>query len=118
MNIASVSIGLVAMLISLPKTNEKIRNGNIHTWRSSFVGQRNRIAKKPQNPRIKDIHWHSLRHFYASMLYHKTLNLLEVQQKLGHRSISNTVTYTHFARFDSHECLHVTQKPQRKRMLC
>ena len=105
-----VSSKLVAMLNSLPKTNEKIWNGNIHTWRSSFVGQRNRIAVKLQNPRIKNIHFHSLRHFFATILYHKTLNLLEVQQKLGHRNINSTVCYTHLVNFDSDEYLHAHAK--------
>ena len=101
-----ISSKLVAMLNSLPKTNEKIWNGNIHV----FVAQRNRIARKLQNPRFKEIHWHSLRHFYSSMLYHKTLNLLEVQQKLGHRNISSTVIYTHLVNFDSDEFLHAHAK--------
>lgn len=85
-----VSSKLVAMLNSLPKVNGKVWNGNVRCFTSSFMGQRNRIAKKLQNPRMKQIHFHTLRHFFATMLYHKTLNLLEVQQKLGHRSISNT----------------------------
>ena len=105
-----ISSKLVAMLNSLPKTNQKIWNGNIHSWRSSFVGQRNRIAAKLQNPRLRDIHFHTLRHFYATMLYHKTLNLLEVQQKLGHRNINNTVIYTHLVNFDSNEYLHAHAK--------
>ncbi len=44
------------------------------------------------------------------MLYHKTLNLIEVQQKLGHRSISNTVIYTHLVNFDSNEYLYANAK--------
>ena len=44
------------------------------------------------------------------MLYRKTLNLLEVQQKLGHRHISSTVIYTHLVNFDSDEYLHAHAK--------
>jgi len=44
------------------------------------------------------------------MLYHKTLNLIEVQQKLGHRSISNTVIYTRLVNFDSNEYLYANAK--------
>jgi integrase len=105
-----ISLKLIAMLNSLPKVNDKIWNGNIHSWTSNFVGQRNRIAKKLQNPRIKDIHFHTLRHFYAAMLYHKTLSLLQVQKNLGHKSITNTVIYTHLLNFDSDEYTHQVAK--------
>jgi integrase len=105
-----VSSKLVAMVNSLPKVNSKVWNGNVRSFTSSFMGQRNRIAKKLQNPRMKQIHFHTLRHFFATMLYHKTLNLLEVQQKLGHKSISNTVIYTHLVNFDSDEYLHAHAK--------
>lgn len=44
------------------------------------------------------------------MFYHKTLNLIEVQQKLGHRSISNTVIYTRLVNFDSNEYLYANAK--------
>jgi hypothetical protein len=44
------------------------------------------------------------------MLYHKTLNLLKVQEQLGHRSISNTVIYTHLVKFDSDEYTHHVAK--------
>jgi integrase len=50
-----VTSKLIAMLNSLPKVNEKIWNGNIHCWTSNFIAQRNRISRKLQNPRIKDI---------------------------------------------------------------
>jgi integrase len=101
---------LVSMLDRFPKTGDKLWNGNIHTWRSSFVAQRNRIANKLGNPRIKSIHFHTLRHLYASLLYHKTLNLLEVQQKLGHRNITSTAIYTHLIQFEGDEYNHSIAK--------
>jgi len=101
---------LVSMLNRFPKTGDKLWNGNIHTWRSSFVAQRNRIANKLGNPRIKSIHFHTLRHLYASLLYHKTLNLLEVQQKLGHRNITSTAIYTHLIQFEGDEYNHSIAK--------
>jgi integrase len=39
------------------------------------------------------IHFHTLRHWKATDLYHRTKDLLYVQQFLGHKSISNTLKY-------------------------
>jgi len=43
---------------------------------------------------IKGIRLYDLRHFYATMLYHKTKDILFVKQQLGHRKIENTLIYT------------------------
>jgi len=37
------------------------------------------------------------------MLYHRTNNLVLVQQKLGHKSIENTQVYTQLITFESDE---------------
>ena len=42
---------------------------------------------------------HDLRHFYATMLYHRTKDILLVKEKLGHRNINNTLIYTHLVDF-------------------
>lgn len=44
-----------------------------------------------------------MRHFYATMLYSKTRDLLLVKEKLGHRAIQNTLIYTHLVNFESDE---------------
>jgi hypothetical protein len=44
------------------------------------------------------------------MLYHKTLDLLDVQQKLGHRNINSTVLYTHLVNLESDEYTHSVAK--------
>ena len=59
----------------------------------TFQQQRKRIAKKIGNPRILKIHFHTLRHFKGTMLYHKTKDLLYVMQALGHKNIKNTLLY-------------------------
>jgi len=43
----------------------------------------------------KKITQHSLRHSYATHLIEAGVDLLEVQQILGHRSILSTAKYTH-----------------------
>ena len=37
------------------------------------------------------------------MLFHKTKNILYVQQQLGHRCIQNTMVYTQLVNFESDE---------------
>ncbi len=59
------------------------------------------IAKTISNSRLDKITFHTFRHFYATMLYHKTNNLVLVQQKLGHKSIENTQVYTQLITFES-----------------
>ncbi len=61
-----------------------------HMWRT-----RQYLAKAQSNPRFLNIHLHSLRHLRATLVYHETKDLLYTQQILGHRSISNTMKYTH-----------------------
>ena len=59
----------------------------------AFQQQRKRIAKKNGTPRILKIHFHTLRHFKGTMLYHKTKDLLYVMQALGNKNIKITLLY-------------------------
>jgi site-specific recombinase XerC len=56
-----------------------------------------------QNPRIDAISFKTLRHFKATMEYHKTKDILHVMQLLGHKDIKNTLIYTHLVNFESGE---------------
>ena len=60
----------------------------------NFQQQKKKIAEKLGIPEIKEIHFHSFRHFKATITYHKTKDLLKVKQLLGHRSITSTLVYT------------------------
>ncbi len=92
-----ISEKLIAMLDNLPRQGDKLwGNSTLHQIRSNFNNQRNRVAFRLQNPKIKKIHFHSFRHLFASMEYQKSHDIIRVQQKLGHKSINNTMIYTHF----------------------
>ena len=55
-----------------------------------------------QNPNIKRLAFHIFRHWYATMLYHKNGGkLLQVQEKLGYKSIITTTLYTHLINFEA-----------------
>jgi len=55
---------------------------------------RNALAKKLQDPTIQQIRLYDFRHFYATMLYHKTKDLLHVKARLGHKDLRTTLRYT------------------------
>jgi len=96
-----ISLRLIAMLQKLPKTNEYIfSNSNLGSHRWRYDRQKTRLAEKLQNPRLKQIKFHTLRHFKATKEYALTRNLLHVKAILGHRNINSTLVYTHLIPFD------------------
>ena len=101
--ILPISQTLRAMLNSLSRKNKRIFKASMNTMQSNFRNQRNRLAIKLRNPRLKQITFHTFRHFFATMLYAKTLNILKVQRALGHKNINNTTIYTHLIDFKSDE---------------
>jgi len=91
---------------TLNMLNRYIASGNIElndklfgSWNSNTYGKwfrivRNRVAKKIGDPSIKGIRLYDLRHFYATMIYHKTKGILYVKQQMGHKKIETTLIYT------------------------
>jgi integrase len=100
-----VSDRLVSMLQSLPKKDKRVFGPceNLNNFRGNYVKKRRTIARTLCNPRIERVTFHTFRHFYATMLYAKCKNILLVQQRLGHKSIDNTMIYTQLINFESDE---------------
>jgi len=99
-----VSSKLIAMLNRLPKDSEYVfRKTNILSFRSNYLRQRKRIASKLKNSRLLNVHFHTLRHWKATMEYHKTKNILHVKALLGHKKIDNTLIYTQLIGFDNED---------------
>jgi integrase len=65
-----------------------------------FNYQKKRLAEKLNNPLLKQIHFHTLRHYHATRLYNETKSLIEVQARLGHGNTNSTMVYTHIVQFD------------------
>ena len=96
-----ISAKLISRLNALPKTNDYIFGKTpLSGIRWSYDRQKTALANKLQNPRLKQIHFHTFRHYYATRLYNETKSILEVQAKLGHRRIDSTMVYTHIVEFD------------------
>jgi len=94
-----ISAKLTSMLNALPKDPKTIFQPNADVMRKSFQRQRQKLAYKLQNPRLMQISFHTLRHFKATMEYHKTKDILYVMQLLGHKNINNTLIYTQLVNF-------------------
>jgi integrase len=62
-----------------------------NTPMACLAQQRKKIAKKLADPRIAKIHFHLIRHWFDTIEYHKTHDLVHVQRLLGHKSILNTM---------------------------
>jgi integrase len=112
-----ISPRLIAMLQKLPKANEYIfANSNLGSHRWRYDRQKTRLSEKLQNPRLKQIHFHTLRHFFATKLFDQTKSLPLVQEKLGHRNINSTMVYTHLVEFDeeSQNYYHATARDEKE----
>ncbi|MEM1551633.1 MAG: tyrosine-type recombinase/integrase [Candidatus Bathyarchaeia archaeon] len=85
----------IQMLNALPRKSDYIFGGKtkINHYQKSLQWFRRKAAYKLQNPRLLKIHFHTLRHWFATMLYHKTKDPWHVKRMLGHRSLSNTEIY-------------------------
>ena len=94
-----ISETLIRMLNRLPRTAESNR---VWIYKSTyyldkqFRRQRKRVAKNLVNPRILQIHFHTLRHWRATMwLYETDGKIYKVMGWLGHKSVVNTERYIH-----------------------
>jgi integrase len=85
---------LLSMLNALPRESEKLfGNTHVNSLKATFTRSRKRLAFKLGNPRLKEIHFHTMRHWKATMMYHYTHDLLMVAEYLGHKDIENTRLY-------------------------
>jgi len=92
------------MLNNLKKREDNnIFNPTKKTLGSVFRRTRNKLAKKLDNPRLKQIHFHTLRHLKATTEYYKTKDILHVKYILGHKRLDTTQRYAHYQPFQDDE---------------
>ena len=68
-------------------------------WRQ----HRNAVAEKLQDANIRKIRLYDLRHFYATMLYDKTKDILLVKRQMGHKKLETTMFYTQLVTFNEED---------------
>jgi len=89
-----VSSKLLSMLLMLPRNTKTLFDyKNRDVIRKNFQRARKRIAKNLGNPRLLQIHFHTLRHWKATTYLHQTGNVYLVMKLLGHKSLNNTQRY-------------------------
>lgn len=85
---------LLNMLSNLPRENDLVfGTATMNQLKNQLCRTRNRLAFKLGNPRLKEIHMHTLRYWKGTMLYHYKPDILFVAEFLGHKNIENTRLY-------------------------
>jgi len=90
---------------------DEIFKGTAKNYGQQYRQMRNNLATKLQDPTIQQIRLYDLRHYFATMLYAKTRDILYVKQQLGHKKIENTLKYTqliHLNEEDEYTCKTAT----------
>ena len=94
-----ISQRLIERLADLPKTSKYVFGGtNLKTTARLFERSRKIAVATSKNPRLGGITFHTLRHWKATMEYHKTKDILHVMRLLGHRH-QDTMRYTRLVDF-------------------
>jgi integrase len=95
--ILKISDKLKGMINNLYKDTEApfSRNVTKHGLRVTFDQMRNRTATRLNNPRFKQIHFHTFRHWKATTMYHKLRDSTIIRHTLGHKSAVMTDRYIH-----------------------
>ncbi|MCW4045295.1 MAG: site-specific integrase [Candidatus Bathyarchaeota archaeon] len=88
-----VSPALMEMVNALPRNSPEVFTGSLKSMKTTFQKTRKRLAQTLQNPRLLRIHFHTFRHWKATMLYHQTKDPYYVKSFLGHKELSSTEVY-------------------------
>ncbi|MCS7114452.1 MAG: tyrosine-type recombinase/integrase, partial [Candidatus Bathyarchaeota archaeon] len=89
-----VSSKLIGMLNTLPRKSLRVfGDGPINSLKTTYLKLRKRLAHKLQNQKLLQINFHTIRHWKATMEYHRTKDILYVKNFLGHREVRNTEIY-------------------------
>jgi integrase len=67
---------------------------------------RNRVSEKLEDVSLRNIRLYDLRHYYATMLYHKTRDILLVKQQLGHKRLETSLIYTQLLSLNEEDEYH------------
>ena len=102
--IFKMSSTLANMLNHLPKTKQQVfAYKNAQYLDKGFRRMRKRTAQKLENPRLLKIHFHTLRHWKATIEYARTKDTIYVQNLLGHRNPKTTYRYIQFVELPQEE---------------
>jgi integrase/recombinase XerD len=66
------------------------------------------LADKLHDVKYRNVRLYDLRHYYATMLYSKTKDILYVMKQLGHKKLETTLFYTQLTNFPNDEYYSAT----------
>ena len=95
-----MSSRLASMISPFVKSEGRLWNQDVDDMHRTFSNQRKVLALKLGNPKLKKISFKTFRHWKATMEYHRTKDILYVKELLGHKSLKNTLVYTHLVSFE------------------
>jgi integrase len=91
---STLSAKLISMLNALPRKNPYVFGDcTLNSLKATYMRAGRRLAFKLQNPRLLEIHFHTLRHWKATMEYYYTKDLLHTMAFLGLKKSDNTLLY-------------------------
>jgi integrase/DNA-directed RNA polymerase subunit M/transcription elongation factor TFIIS len=89
--VLAVSQELIDRLEPLMKKSERLFDDD--QLRRAFLYKRRTLVRRLSNPRLRNITFITFRHWFATLEYHRTKDILHVQRLLGHKNIQNTLIY-------------------------
>jgi integrase len=67
------------------------------------MNTRNRTSKTLKQPHLKNIRLYDFRHYFATMLYARTRDILYVKKQMGHKKIDTTLIYTQLIQYEDND---------------
>jgi integrase len=93
-----ISTQLIELLNTLPKKTTKVFTSKEKTYRISLERTRKQLATKLNKPELIKIHFHTFRHWKATMTFIEMGDGYYVRQLLGHKTSAMTDRYIHIAK--------------------
>jgi integrase len=93
---------ITPLLIKTP-SNRRIWKGKGKHIKRNYQKLRNNLAEKLGDSRLRKISLGIFRHYFGTMTYYKTKDIIYTQRVLGHKNIQNTMVYIHMINFESDE---------------
>jgi integrase len=83
--------------------NDKLFKSTAENYAKHYRIMRNALAKKLNDSSLRTIRLYDFRHYFATMLYAKTRDILYVKQQMGHKKIETTLIYTQLLNLNDDE---------------
>lgn len=101
------------------RPNDRLFTGDETRYGKEYREVRNNLVKKLNDPTIHNIRLYDFRHYFATMLYHKTKDLVYTKQQMGHKRVETTLIYTQLLNLSDDEwtCQTASTVDQAKQLI-